>query len=60
MVQSSLTVLIITKLEHQLVASLGIVPQSEASFFDAIGEAKVGQRWRNDVKSWRFPSVLFC
>lgn len=54
-----LTVLIIPKLKHQLVASLSILPQSEAAHFDAIGKAKVGQRWRNDVESWSFPSGLF-
>ena len=37
----SLTVLIVTKLEHELVAGLSIVLQSEAALFDAIGEGKI-------------------
>ena len=59
MAQQNLTILIIPKLKHQLVASLSIVLQSEAALFDAIGEAIVGQRWRNDVESGGLPSGLF-
>lgn len=54
----SLTIMIIPKLKHQLVASLSIVLQSKATLFDAIGETIVGQRRRNDVKSWSFSSGL--
>lgn len=55
----SLTVLIVPKMKHQLVASLGILLQTEAALVDAIGEAKVGQRWRDEVESWSSASILF-
>ena len=59
MVPMSLTILIIAKLKHQLVASLSILPQSEAALFDAIGEAIVRQGRRDDVESRGFASILF-
>lgn len=55
----SLTVLIVAELKHQLVASLGVLLQSEAALFHAIGEAKIGQGWRDDVESGSFASILF-
>lgn len=59
MVPMSLTILIIAKLKHQLVASLSILPQSEAAFLDAIGEAIIGQGWRDEVESRSFAAILF-
>lgn len=60
MAHTNLTILTIPKLKHQLVAGLSILLQSEAALLDAIGEAIIGQRWRDDVKSRSFASILFC
>lgn len=54
----SLTVLVIPKLKHQLVASLGVLPQSETALFDTVGKTKIGQGWRDDMESRSFASIL--
>ena len=50
--------MIVSESEHQLVERLGVLPESETALLDAIGEAIVGQGWRDDVEGGRFPAVL--
>ena len=54
------TIFIVTELNHQLIESLSVLFESEATLFDPIGEPIVGQRWRNDVKGGSFFSGLLC
>lgn len=42
MARTSLTILMIPKLKHQLVASLSILPQRKAALLDTLGEAIIG------------------
>lgn len=47
-----LTILVITKLDHQLVYDFRILRKSKSAPSDARGEAKVRQRWCHDMECW--------